>query len=131
EDGALLIGIDLRKDRAVLERAYNDGAGVTAEFNLNMLRRLNAEFGANFELEQFAHRAVYDERLGRIEMHLVSLCEQDVQVGGRTFRFTRGETVRTECSHKYTVEQFGEMAAEAGFALHTVWTDSERRFAVA
>ena len=131
EDGALLIGIDLKKDKAVLERAYNDSAGVTADFNLNMLRRLNAEFGANFELEQFAHRAVYDEQLGRIEMHLVSLCEQEVQVGGRTFRFARGETVRTECSHKYTVEQFGEMAAEAGFALHTVWTDPERRFAVA
>jgi dimethylhistidine N-methyltransferase len=130
EDGALLIGVDLKKDRETLERAYNDSAGVTAEFNLNMLRRLNREFGADFDLERFEHRAVYNEESGRIEMHLVSLCEQAVSVGGETFHFDARETIRTECSHKYTVEEFGAMVARAGFEVHTVWTDDQRLFSV-
>lgn len=130
EDGALLIGVDLEKDMAILERAYNDGRGVTAEFNMNMLRRLNREFDANFDLAQFEHRAVYVEARGRIEMHLVSLREQSVTIGGETLRFKQGETIRTECSHKYTVEEFGAMAERAGFEVHTVWTDDERLFSV-
>lgn len=130
EEGALLIGIDLKKDPAILERAYNDSAGVTAEFNLNMLRRLNEEFDADFDLAQFAHRAVYNSDEGRIEMHLVSLRQQSASVDEATFAFDEGETIRTECSYKYTVEEFEAMAARAGFAVHTVWTDPEDLFAV-
>ncbi|HLT91070.1 MAG TPA: L-histidine N(alpha)-methyltransferase [Woeseiaceae bacterium] len=130
EDGALLIGVDLKKDRVVLERAYNDAAGVTAAFNLNVLERLNREFGATFDLRAFAHRAVYVEEHGRIEMHLVSLREQSVEVGGETFRLREGETIRTECSYKYTPEEFRAMAERAGFAVHTAWTDDRRYFSV-
>ena len=130
EDGALLIGVDLQKDKAVLERAYNDSAGVTAEFNLNMLRRLNREFGADFDLAGFAHRAVYNEALGRIEMHLVSLRKQSVTLAGTTFHFAKGETIRTEYSHKYTLEGFAAMAARAGFAVAKTWTDPAALFSV-
>lgn len=129
-DGALLIGVDLKKDRSILERAYNDSAGVTAEFNLNMLRRLNREFGANFDLGQFAHRAIYNESFGRIEMHLVSQRPQKVTVAGRSFSFAAGETIRTECSHKYTIEEFGKLAAHAGFAIQRVWADPANLFSV-
>jgi L-histidine Nalpha-methyltransferase len=130
EDGALLIGVDLKKDPAILERAYNDSAGVTAEFNLNILRRLNEEFGANFDLRRFEHCAIYNEPLGRIEMHLVSKSRQIVEIHGRVFHFDKGETVRTECSHKYTMEEFREMARDAGFEVHRVWTDAVRLFSV-
>jgi L-histidine Nalpha-methyltransferase len=130
EGGALLIGVDLKKDKTILERAYNDSAGVTAEFNLNLLRRLNREFGADFELGRFAHRAVYNEALGRIEMHLVSSDEQAVSVGGERFHFDAGETIRTEYSHKYTLEEFETMAARGGFEVSHVWTDPEGLFSV-
>jgi len=130
EDGALLIGVDLKKDTASLERAYNDSAGVTAEFNLNLLRRLNREFDATFDVDNFEHRAIYKETPGRVEMHLVSLRAQDVSVGGETIHFDAGETIRTECSHKYTLDEFGAMAGRAGFAVHSVWTDPEELFSV-
>jgi L-histidine Nalpha-methyltransferase len=130
EDGALLIGVDLQKDTAVIERAYNDEAGVTAEFNLNMLSRINGEFGANFEPDQFLHRAVYDEEHGRVEMSVISGREQVVHVGGQSFHFAQGEALITEHSHKYTLEQFNRMAREAGFVVDTVWTDPERLFSV-
>ena len=130
EDGALLIGVDLQKDAAVIERAYNDEAGVTAEFNLNMLSRINRAFGANFDPDQFRHRAVYDEEHGRVEMSLISECEQIVHVGGQSFQFVQGEALITEHSHKYTLEQFDRMAREAGFVVETVWTDPERLFSV-
>lgn len=130
EDGALLIGVDLKKERAILERAYNDSEGVTAEFNLNMLERLNREFDANFALDAFEHRAIYNQERGRIEMHLVSLREQAVSLGGETFHFDAGETIRTEYSHKYTLEEFGAMAASAGFEVAEVWTDDRNLFSV-
>jgi dimethylhistidine N-methyltransferase len=130
EDGALLIGVDLQKDRAVIERAYNDSAGVTAEFNLNVLSRINTEFGANFDLALFRHHAVYNEKHGRIEMYLVSACEQIVRIDGRSVSFEKGETILTEHSHKYTLEQFGKLANRAGFAVDTVWTDREKLFSV-
>lgn len=128
--GALLIGVDLQKDKDVIERAYNDSAGVTAEFNLNMLSRINNEFGANFNVDLFRHRAVYNEEHGRMEMYLVSQCEQIVRIGGRSFLFARGETLLTEHSHKYTLEQFREMAKRAGFEVKAVWTDPEHLFSV-
>ena len=130
EDGALLIGVDLKKDPAVLETAYNDSAGVTARFNLNMLRRLNNELSANFDLEKFRHLAVYREEPGRIEMHLVSTSAQAVTVAGERFQFEEGESIRTECSHKYTLKEFEAMAERAGFSVHRVWTDRERLFSV-
>lgn len=128
--GGLLIGTDLRKDRAVLEAAYNDSQGVTAEFNLNLLRRINRELKADFRLDAWKHRAIYDEELGRIEMHLVSRREQRVEVGGRSFGFSRDQTIRTEYSHKYAIEGFHRMAGNAGFAPVKVWTDPEELFAV-
>lgn len=130
EDGALLIGVDLRKDPAVLEQAYNDDSGVTAEFNLNLLHRLNSEFGADFDIEQFGHVAFYNEDKGRIEMHLRSCREQTVHLGGRRFHFRDRETIHTESSHKYTLQGFRDIAAEAGFEVHTVWTDERDYFSL-
>jgi L-histidine N-alpha-methyltransferase len=130
EDGALLIGVDLQKDTHIIERAYNDHAGITAEFNLNMLSRINNEFGANFNTELFRHRAVYNEEFGRMELYLVSACEQIVRIDGHSFRFTKGEQLLTEHSHKYTLAQFREIAKRAGFEVHTVWTDREKLFSV-
>ena len=128
EDGALLIGVDLKKDRETLERAYNDSEGVTAKFNLNMLRRLNAEFDADFDVERFEHRALYNEEFGRIEMHVVSKADQTVTVAGVRFELARGESIRTECSHKYTLQEFGEMVARAWFVVMRVWTDEDEVF---
>jgi len=130
ERGALLIGVDLQKDKAILERAYNDSAGVTAEFNLNVLRRINREFGGTFELDGFLHRAVYNETAGRMEMYLDSVQEQSAEVGGKTFHFAAGEAVHTEYSHKYTLAGFASMAKAAGFRVEKVWMDAEELFSV-
>jgi dimethylhistidine N-methyltransferase len=131
ESGGLIIGIDLQKSREVLEAAYNDGAGVTAEFNLNLLVRANRELGADFDLARWKHRAVYNEVEGRIEMHLVSVGEQTVHVGGREFVFAGGEKIITEFSYKHTLEGFAHLAASAGFReASRVWTDPQRLFAI-
>ncbi len=130
EDGALLIGVDLQKDKDLIERAYNDSAGVTAEFNLNMLTRINRDFGADFNVDRFRHNAVYIEEQGRIEMSLISDCEQLVRIDGQSFHFGKGEAMLTEHSHKYTLEQFRGMANRAGFIVDTVWTDPEQLFSV-
>jgi len=126
----LLIGVDLRKDRSVLEAAYNDAEGVTAAFNLNLLRRLNRELGADFRLDAFEHRAHWNEHLGRVEMHLVSQEKQVVQIDGQRIHFAVGETIHTENSHKYGLEEFAELAAEAGFSVARVWTDEPELFSV-
>jgi dimethylhistidine N-methyltransferase len=128
--GALLIGVDLKKDAATLEAAYNDSQGVTAEFNLNFLRRINRELGADFRTERFRHRAVYNAQEGRVELGLVSRCRQTVRIDDRQFRFECGEEIRTEYSYKYTVDQFCETAALAGFTLRNEWSDAGRKFAV-
>ncbi len=130
EDGGLLIGIDLQKDRAVIENAYNDAAGVTAEFNLNLLERINREFGADFDSDTFEHRAVYDENVGRIEMRLVSREQQTVRLDGASFEFVPGEYIVTEHSHKYTIDGFDRMLGAAGFEIEDTWTDSQRYFAI-
>jgi len=129
-DGGLLIGVDLKKDKAVLERAYNDREGVTAAFNLNLLTRINRELPAKFTLEAFHHEARYDEGLGRIEMHLVSDEDQDVKVGEQTFHFAAGETIRTEESYKYSRQEFARLAQEAGFEVTAFWTDGAERFSL-
>ncbi|HEY3412734.1 MAG TPA: L-histidine N(alpha)-methyltransferase [Armatimonadota bacterium] len=128
--GALLIGVDLRKDTQVLEAAYNDRRGVTAAFNMNLLRRINRELGADFNLDRFRHHAFYNEDRGRIEMHLQSLANQTVRIDRDDVSFSEGETIFTECSYKYSLEGFAGLAAEAGFTVRRVWTDAARLFSV-
>jgi dimethylhistidine N-methyltransferase len=128
--GRLLIGIDLIKDAERLESAYDDAKGVTAAFNLNLLRRINRELDADFDVERFVHRACFDERAGRVEMHLVSDADQVVHIDGRSFRLAKGESICTEHSYKFTVNGFGALAARAGWSLERSWTDRERLFAI-
>jgi dimethylhistidine N-methyltransferase len=128
--GFLLIGVDLKKDKASLDAAYDDAQGITAAFNLNLLARINRELGADFHLDAWRHRAAYVEAEGRVEIHLESLCEQAVHVAGERFEFAAGETIHTENSYKYGVEEFQRLAGRAGFLSETVWTDPERRFSV-
>lgn len=130
EGGALLIGVDLQKDIQTLEAAYNDAAGVTAEFNLNMLEHLNREFGTNFDLSAFSHHAMYNAKLGRIEMRLISHADQEVQVGDEVIIIEKGEAILTETSHKYTLDGFAELAEQAGFRVEKVWTDAKQLFSV-
>lgn len=130
EDGGLLIGVDLRKDPAVLEAAYNDSDGITAQFNLNMLTHLNREFDATFDVDRFRHEAVYNATAGRIEMYLVSLADQAFSVSGHDFIMEKGERILTEHSWKYSLEAFANLAARAGFSVERVWTDEKRYFSV-
>ena len=129
-NGGVLIGIDLVKDKAVLEAAYNDAAGVTAEFTLNLLVRLNREVGADFDLAGFRHRARWHALAGCIETCIVSTREQDVHVGGRTFHFAEGEAMRVELSCKYTQDGFARLAARAALRVAEAWTDPARQFSV-
>ena len=128
--GRLVIGVDLLKGAEVLIPAYDDAAGVTAAFNLNLLARANRELGADFALDAFRHEARFDAERGRIEMHLVSLRAQEVRVLGRRFAFAGGETIHTESSHKYTVDGFCGLAARAGWTSQRVWTDAAALFSV-
>ena len=128
--GALLIGVDLVKDPALLHAAYNDHSGVTAAFNLNLWLRANREAGADFDLSQWMHSAFYNPPLQRIEMHLVSRRSQRVTVAGHRFDFAEGESVHTENSYKYTVDGFQELARTAGFTPREVWTDPDRKFSL-
>ncbi|HEX9185252.1 MAG TPA: L-histidine N(alpha)-methyltransferase [Burkholderiales bacterium] len=129
-EGAMLVGVDLKKDANLLHAAYNDARGVTAAFNLNVLARANRELGADFALRRFRHYAFYNPALGRIEMHLVSLARQSVGVGEHRFTVERGETIHTENSYKYTVPEFASLAKEADFLAERVWLDAKQRFAV-
>ena len=130
EGSQLLIGIDQPRQPALLEAAYNDAAGVTAEFNLNLLGRINRELGAEFDVDAFSHQANYDEKNHRVDIRLVSQCHQAVKLDGHTFRFEEGETIHTEYSHKYTIDSFADLASEAGFVLRASWTDADDNFAV-
>jgi len=127
---ALLLGADLRKDRSVLEAAYDDPLGVTASFNLNVLARINRELGGEFDLDQFDHLARYDEPNGRMEMHLVSRQAQTVRVNALELevKFAEGETIHTESSYKYDKPTLRALAAGGGFDLVHTWTDSAKRF---
>jgi dimethylhistidine N-methyltransferase len=129
--GALLIvGIDLVKDPAILNAAYEDAAGITAEFNLNLLARINHELGANFDLSAFCHQAFYNSERTRIEMHLVSRKRQRARVAGRTFEFRIGETIHTESSYKYKTETFRAMARGAGWSPAAAWVDPAGYFSI-
>lgn len=130
EGGAALIGVDLAKDAALIEPAYNDSQGVTAQFNCNMLSHLNRRFGADFDPGAFAHRAFYNTDHQRIEMHLVSQREQDVHIGGRTIHLGKGESIHTESSYKYSDERFAALAERGGFRLVKTWKDPEELFSV-
>ncbi len=128
--GAMLVGVDLKKDANALHAAYNDSRGVTAAFNLNLLERINRELGADFDLRRFRHYAFYNPQLGRIEMHLVSLACQTVKLGAYRFQFAPGETIHTENSCKYSVEEFSTLSADAGFRTAKGWQDAQKRFAL-
>jgi len=128
--GGLLLGVDLRKDVAVLERAYNDAKRVTAAFNLNLLARINRELGADFDTAAYRHRAHYNRELHRIEMHLVSTADQTATVAGRAFAFRAGETIHTENSYKYDATELARRAADWHFRADHVWTDPAGYFAV-
>ncbi|HET7620278.1 MAG TPA: L-histidine N(alpha)-methyltransferase [Gemmatimonadaceae bacterium] len=129
-DGAIILGADLRKDPAILHAAYNDSEGVTAEFNLNMLVRLNRELGASFDTGSFRHYAYYNPVAGRVEMHLVSLRRQLVDVAGECISFERGESIWTESSYKYSWSGLAELARSSGLTIADRWSDPDDMFAV-
>ena len=126
--GSMLLGVDLKKDAQILNAAYNDSQGVSAEFNLNVLARINRALDADFDLSAFAHRAFYNHPKGRIEMHLESLADQSVQLGGTVISFRKGETIHTENSYKYSIEEVEALAAAAGFQTAHIWTDPRDLF---
>ena len=128
--GGLLIGVDLKKEQRVLEAAYNDSAGVTAQFNLNLLERINRELGADFDLDQWRHRAIYNSSAGRIEMHLISEIDQFVHVDEQKFHFRRSEKIITEFSYKYAPEEFAALSSKAGFKFVRMWSDDASLFGV-
>ena len=130
EGGGLLIGVDLKKDPTILHQAYNDTRGVTAAFNLNLLERINRELGADFELDSFEHYAFYNPIKSRVELHLVSLREQEVHIGENSTLFRKGESIWTESSYKFNLDEFERMAAKAGFRVKRVWTDRQNWFSV-
>ena len=128
--GEMLIGIDLKKDPAILNRAYNDAAGLNAAFNLNLLVRINRELGGDVDLDRFAHHAFYNEAAGRVELYIKSLADQIVGVAGRRFGFVEGELIHTENSYKYAIPEFRALAARAGFRAVETWTDPAQLFSV-
>lgn len=130
KEGGLLIGVDLKKEKDMLDAAYNDAKNITADFNLNLLNRINSELNAEFSLENFEHRAFYNEQKGRIEMHLVSKIDQQIKIEDSLVDFERDETIHTENSYKYSVEEFQRLASNAGFSAARVWTDENEMFSL-
>ncbi|MEO7363263.1 MAG: L-histidine N(alpha)-methyltransferase, partial [Gemmatimonadaceae bacterium] len=130
-DGGLILGVDRRKDPRLLHAAYNDAAGVTAEFNLNALLHLNRELHATFTKSAFQHRAFFNDRASRIEMHLEALSPQHVLVDGESVNFAAGESVRTECSYKYDRPRLERVVADGGFRIAELFTDDNQWFWVA
>jgi len=128
--GAMLVGVDLKKDPNILHAAYNDSQGITARFNLNMLVRINEELGGDFAPGRFAHYAFYNAPMGRVEMHLASKVRQTVNVGSHRFWFEAGESIHTENSCKYSVDEFRALAAQAGFRSEKVWLDADGLFSL-
>ncbi len=130
EGGGLLIGVDLKKNKQVLEAAYNDAKGVTAAFNINLLARINKELSADFDLGAFEHKSIFNTEEGRIEMHLVSKAAQNVTIASNTFKFEAGETIHTENSYKYSLVEFAAVGKKAGLTVQCVWTDPDGLFSV-
>ena len=129
-NGHLLIGVDLKKDISILNSAYNDAAGVTAEFNLNLLTRIHDELDSDIDPDAFNHHAFYNPDHGRIEMHLVSAHKQLIRIEENFFELGAGESIHTENSYKYTIEEFAGLASAAGFKQQQVWTDESNLFSV-
>ncbi|KAA3610002.1 MAG: L-histidine N(alpha)-methyltransferase [Calditrichaeota bacterium] len=130
QNGGLLIGVDLKKDTSLLNNAYNDSRGVTAEFNLNQLKRFNKELGSNFNLDDFRHDAFYNKKEGRMEMHLISKKDQTVKLNGSIISFNKDESIWTESSYKYSLDEFKNIANDAGFSVENVWIDEAELFSV-
>ena len=128
--GKLLIGVDLKKDSAILDSAYNDAAGVTAAFNLNLLQRIQDELDAELEISAFNHRAFYNAAQSRVEMHLVSACKQAIVLDDEVFELAAEESIHTESSYKYHLDEFAQLARRAGFEVEQVWTDTRQMFSV-
>jgi L-histidine Nalpha-methyltransferase len=128
--GKLILGLDLEKDPAIIKPAYNDSAGLTEQFNLNLLARINRELGGTFDLDRFCHVAPYRRKAGRVEMHLISLDDQVITVDDQQLSFHAGETIHTENSYKYRLVDFCHLAAGAGWKLDRLWTDEQAWFAV-
>jgi uncharacterized SAM-dependent methyltransferase len=126
----MIVGVDLRKDPAILEPAYDDAQGVTAAFSKNLLARANRELGADFRVDAFAHRARYDAVRGRIEIHLESLADQSVRIAADVFTLAKGERVHVEDSYKYSIEGFKTLARASGFRPTSHWTDPDALFSV-
>jgi L-histidine N-alpha-methyltransferase len=126
----MIVGVDVPKDERMLHAAYNDNAGITAAFNLNLLARIKRELGGSFDLAGFAHEARWNEELSRVEMHLVSTRAQTVDIAGRSFDFAAGETIHTENSHKYSLDRFRNLARDAGYVALEAWTDEQGLFSV-
>lgn len=129
KDSSMLIGVDLKKDKKVIEAAYNDSQGITAQFNKNILVRLNRELNAEFDVEQFSHRAFFNENKGRVEMHLISEAEQEVEIAGERFHFEKGESIHTENSYKYSLNEFEKLVSD-WYSVEKVWTDDRQYFSL-
>jgi dimethylhistidine N-methyltransferase len=129
-EGEMLVGVDLKKDPAILDRAYNDRAGLNAAFNLNLLERINRELGGNLEIARFEHLAFYSAEKGRMELYLKSLADQTATIAGHSFHFAEGERIHTENSYKYAIPEFHALAARAGFLSVHTWTDPGDLFSV-
>ncbi|QND70254.1 L-histidine N(alpha)-methyltransferase [Tardiphaga robiniae] len=130
KDALLLIGIDLEKDEKLLYAAYNDAAGITGQFNKNVLVRINRELDGDFDLESFSHRAIYNKERHRIEMHLIANKAQTVNVLGRSYSFLTGESIHTESSYKYSLERFSALSLGSGWEPRASWTDAEEQFSL-
>jgi dimethylhistidine N-methyltransferase len=128
--GGLLIGVDLQKESGVLDSAYNDANGITADFNLNLLHRINRELDGDIDIDTFRHHAFYNETEGRIEMHLVSECAQTLRIDGHSYEFAAGEGIHTENSYKYTTTGFRALAEQAGFTSEATWVDDDELFSL-
>ncbi|GEQ96418.1 dimethylhistidine N-methyltransferase [Iodidimonas gelatinilytica] len=128
--GLLVIGVDLKKDKTVLDAAYNDAAGITAQFNLNLIRRINTELGGHFDENSFRHKAFYNADMSRVEMHLESLKDQTTDLAGHSISFKAGETIHTEISCKYSIADFQDLAKKAGWSPVTVYTDEQKLFSL-
>ena len=126
----IIIGVDLIKKKSVLLKAYNDKKGITARFNKNLLKRINKELKANFDIKSFKHSAIYNKSKSRIEMHLISLKNQNVKVPNKNFYFKKGETIHTESSHKYSPKSFNQLANKSGWKVKKIWTDLNRQFSI-
>jgi dimethylhistidine N-methyltransferase len=129
-EGSFIIGVDMKKDTDIFNRAYNDEEGHTADFNLNLLHRMKKELDADINISEFSHKAFYNEKLGRVEMHLISNTKQNITIDNSEHSFEKGESIHTECSYKYSVAEFSELAKQSGFSVLKNWCDKKKFFSI-